>query len=328
MGQDSAIEWTHHTFNPWWGCSKISPGCANCYAEAFDKRVGGEHWGPGVERRTFGEKHWREPLKWNAAAKAGERHRVFCASMADVFEAEAPAGQIERLWSLIRETPHLDWLLLTKRPERIAASLPADWGEGYANVWLGASVEDQPRANERVPHLVRVPAVVRFLSMEPLLGAVDLTQIRMADGAAALALDAEGAPFLNALRGATWWPQGDHGANVPPLSWVIVGGESGAKARPMHPDWARSIRDQCVATGVPFLFKQWGEHVAFFDRDVEDPDWRAIPNLTGSERWLNIAGGHGFHGERVVAVRRAGKKFAGREIDGRTWDEYPTPRCA
>lgn len=266
MGEATSIEWTHHSFSPWWGCTKVSPGCSACYAEAFDKRIGGNHWGPGVERRTFGEKHWNEPKRWNAkAAKLGERHRVFCSSMADVFEAEAPAGQLDRLWPLIRETPHLDWLLLTKRPERIGASLPADWGQGYANVWLGTSVEDQTRAEERIPHLLGVPAVVRFLSMEPLLERVTLNPWLLTE---------HGRRLIGALPG---------------ISWVIVGGESGPRARPMHPDWARSLRDQCVSAGVPFLFKQHGEH-----RDGV----------------------------------RLGKKAAGRELDGRTWDEYPTPRSA
>lgn len=258
MSENSAIEWTHHTFNPWWGCTKVSPGCSACYAEAFDKRVGGAHWGPGVERRTFGEKHWNEPKKWDAkAAKLGERHRVFCSSMADVFDAEAPAGQIERLWPLIRETPHLDWLLLTKRPERIGASLPADWGDGYPNVWLGTSVEDQARAEERIPHLLHVPAVVRFLSMEPLLGAVSLDRwFGLKPGAewepclcAEIAerdrpcLVCEGRQFLGERSG---------------ISWVIVGGESGPKARPFDVQWAIQTIQACKDAGVPVFFKQAG----------------------------------------------------------------------
>lgn len=321
MSENSAIEWTHHTFNPWWGCTKVSPGCSACYAEAFDKRVGGAHWGPGVERRTFGEKHWNEPKKWDAkAAKLGERHRVFCSSMADVFDAEAPAGQIERLWPLIRETPHLDWLLLTKRPERIGASLPADWGDGYPNVWLGTSVEDQTRAAERIHRLTFIPAVVRFLSCEPLLGPIDFER---AEVQASDAIDPE---WRDGRRGTPIVPSalGDEDRSAR-IHWVIVGGESGPKARPMHPDWVRGIRDQCVAAGVAFLFKQWGEHITFYARD-DDPDAAALPKCTARERWLNITGGHGFHGERVVAVRNVGKKAAGRTLDGKIWDEYPTPR--
>ncbi|MCI0671755.1 MAG: phage Gp37/Gp68 family protein, partial [Myxococcaceae bacterium] len=177
MGAETEISWTHSTFNPWWGCTRVSPGCDHCYAESFDRRVGGAHWGKGVPRRTFGDKHWGEPLKWNAAAaKAGERRRVFCASMADVFDAEAPDGALERLWALIRATPALDWLLLTKRPGRIRHSLPADWGDGYPNVWLGTTVEDQERAEQRIPVLLDVPARVHFLSCEPLLGPVDVSR--------------------------------------------------------------------------------------------------------------------------------------------------------
>lgn len=143
MGENSKIEWTHHTFNTWWGCVKVSPACDNCYAESLSKRFG-DHWGPKAEYRTFSDKHWNEPLRWNRAAeKAGERHRVFCASMADVFDNRAPEGARERLWALIRQTPHLDWLLLTKRPQNIAEMLPEDWGDGYPNVWLGVTVENQ-----------------------------------------------------------------------------------------------------------------------------------------------------------------------------------------
>src|SRR5262245_52074261 len=176
MGKDSGIEWTHHTFNPWWGCMKVSPGCEHCYAETFSIRVGKKVWGPKADRRFFGDAHWAEPLKWNAvAARAGERHRVFCASMADVFEDRRELdGHRARLWRLIAATPHLDWLLLTKRPENLARMLPwySHWenrvafepDEPWPNVWLGTTVEDQQRADERIPHLLRSPAAVRFLS--------------------------------------------------------------------------------------------------------------------------------------------------------------------
>lgn len=222
MGQETGISWTHHTFNPWWGCTAISPGCDHCYAETFDKRVGGAHWGKDAPRRLFGDKHWNEPRKWNEAAqKAGERRRVFCASMADVFDADAPEGQLERLWPMIRETPHLDWLLLTKRHGRIARNLPADWGEGYANVWLGVTVDDRRNGLPRVDVLRHIPARVRFLSVEPLLedlGAVDLTGIH----------------------------------------WAIMGGESGPGARVFLEDWARSLIQQCREQGVAPFVKQLG----------------------------------------------------------------------
>ena len=237
MGENSKIEWTHHTFNPWWGCMKVSDGCANCYAETFAKRTGHSIWGPATttQRRTFGDKHWAEPLKWNdEAEKAGERRRVFCASMADVFE-EHPQLHAERmrLWELIQRTPWLDWLLLTKRPENVGWFAPTRWQtDGYpGNVWIGTSVENQAMADKRIPILATIPAAVRFLSCEPLLGPLDL---------------------------ATWFYSMMTDDYSCAIDWVIVGGESGPKARPMSPDWVRSVRDQCNGAGVAFHFKQWG----------------------------------------------------------------------
>ena len=155
MAKDSKIEWTHHTFNPWWGCAKVSPACKHCYAETWAKRVGKELWGAKSPRRFFSDAHWREPLKWNAEALAlGEHRRVFCASMADVFEARAELDPWrDRLWRLIEVTPGLDWLLLTKRPHRIASHAP--WSAWPAHVWLGTTAENQKWADVRVPELVK-----------------------------------------------------------------------------------------------------------------------------------------------------------------------------
>ena len=165
MGYSTGIEWTDHTFNPWWGCSKVSAGCDFCYAETWADRFAYEVWGEGKARRLMGDGYWLEPLKWNAEAqRANRRARVFCASMADVFEVEAPEGQLERLWDLIRRTPWLDWQLLTKRPHRIARSLPKDWGaQGYPNVWLGTSVEDS-RVVKRIQMLTAIPDAVSLKS--------------------------------------------------------------------------------------------------------------------------------------------------------------------
>ena len=227
MGKATAIEWTDHTFNPWWGCTKVSPGCDHCYAEAWARRVGKSVWGHHEPRRFFSEAHWREPRAWNAeAAKAQQRKRVFCASMADVFEdrrdLDAPR---ERLWQLIAETPHLDWQLLTKRPHTVARLAP--WKKNWpSNVWLGTTVEDQERAKLRIPALLRIPAKVRFLSCEPLLGAVDLTALIAKQ---------------------------QHG-----IDWIIAGGESGPGARPMAPVWLRRLRDFCHQRDIAFHFKQWG----------------------------------------------------------------------
>jgi protein gp37 len=240
MSAPKSIPCVHYSFNPWWGCTRLSAGCDHCYAATLDARVGGDHWGPEAARRTFGEKYWARPLKWSAdAAAAGERHRVLCASMADLFDASAPQGQLERLWALIRRTPSLDWLLLTKRPGRIARSLPPDWGDGYPNVWLGVSVEDAPAARSRLPVLGELPAALRFVCCEPLLGPVDLRP----------------------------WAQA--------IDWVIAGGETGPGARPLHPDWAHGLRDQCEEAGIPLFFKAWGAGRA--GRRLDGRAWQQLP---------------------------------------------------
>lgn len=224
MAKNSRIEWTHHTFNPWWGCAKVSPACKHCYAETWAKRVGESLWGARAPRRFFGEKHWSEPLRWNAEAEqAGERRRVFCASMADVFETRAELNPWrDKLWALIESTPSLDWLLLTKRPHNIGVFAP--WTEWPAQVWLGTTAENQHWADIRIPELVKHDASVRFISAEPLLGEIDLT------------------PWLAAGQ----------------LDWVIAGGESGSRARPTKPAWVRRLRDDCAQFDASFHFKQWG----------------------------------------------------------------------
>ena len=224
MARNSKIEWTTHTFNPWWGCVKVSPACKHCYAEAWAKRVGQDVWGAQSGRRFFGDKHWAEPLRWNAvAAAAGERARVFCASMADVFEERSDLdGARARLWGLVEATPQLDWLLLTKRPAAVPRLAP--WGQRWpGNVWLGTTVEDERAARERLPELARVPAAVRFISAEPLLGPVDI------------------GPWAHAV------------------DWVITGGESGPRARPSSPSWFLALLNQCMTASIAFHFKQWGD---------------------------------------------------------------------
>jgi protein gp37 len=227
MGVSTAIAWTDHTFNPWWGCANVSPGCDHCYAEAFAKRVGQDVWGNAAPHRFFGDKHWAEPLKWEG--------RVFCASMADVFQL-SPDLQNERirLWELIDATPQLTWQLLTKRPENVARMVPWHWLDGGwpRNVWLGTTVEDQTRANLRIPRLLSVEGVaVRFLSCEPLLGEVSLIET----------LCKLPAPL--------------HSRD---LGWVIVGGESGPGHRPMDLSHARFLRHECETLDIPFFFKQVG----------------------------------------------------------------------
>jgi protein gp37 len=177
MAKNSQIEWTHHTFNPWWGCAKVSPACDNCYAELWAKRMGHRLWGAKSQRRFFGDAHWREPLVWNEDARAEKkRARVFCASMADVFEKRSDLElERSRLWKLVAATPELDWLLLTKRPQNIGAMVPWSPEDWPRNVWLGTTVENQNFAAQRLPHLLKHKAAVRFLSCEPLLGPIDLS---------------------------------------------------------------------------------------------------------------------------------------------------------
>jgi protein gp37 len=278
MGE-TTIEWTDFTFNPWEGCQKVGPGCDHCYAEARDQRfTGGAHWGPGAPRRLTSDANWKKPLQWNAQAlKTGRRFRVFCASLADVFDNAVYQPWRQRLWHLIRQTPALDWQLLTKRPGNIAAMLPPDWGNGWPHVWLGCTVVNQAEADRDVPKLLSIPARVHFLSVEPMLGRVRLDRVNESIDTfedcgghpdPAWPPDTHDATFLDALRGM--WrgeartPDGarlgftDAGLRHEGgrLNWIICGGESGPRARPMNPDWARSLRDQCQQAGVPFFMKQ------------------------------------------------------------------------
>jgi protein gp37 len=259
----TSIEWTAvqapdgtwvpgYTFNPWWGCVKVSPACLNCYADAFDQRLGGAHWGPDAPFRFFGDEHWDAPRKWNArAAKLGLRLRVFCASMADWLqerpELEAPRA---RLLRLIDETPDLDWLMLSKRPENLATLTPWEIrGGAPRNVMNGTTVQDQKRADERIPVLLAFPSMrpsamgQRFLSCEPLLGPVDLERVRIPD--------VPSPPFhghaLHEYRGFR-----------NRIDWVISGDESGnpSKVRETREAWHASLRDQCAAAGVAFFLKQ------------------------------------------------------------------------
>lgn len=377
----TSIEWTTtigpdgtrhqgYTFNPWWGCWKISPGCEHCYAWMLDRRTGGDNWEKASPRRFFGDAYWAKPLAWDERArKLGVRLKVFCASMADVFEDRPELITTRcRLFSLIHRTTNLDWLLLTKRPEGIrdrlhecatqedqdhgddgrlgindGACLANQWmhGSPMPNAWLGVSVEDQRRADERIPVLLSIPAAVRFLSCEPLLGPVDLHRI---PGTDILEFDCDcpepkGWEFVGdrypERAGGPEDPDdpgwatccrtcGTEGTR-PLIDWVIVGGESGPDARPLHPDWARSLRDQCQSAGVACFFKQWGEWLPFSDPDelafhsdkthvcLVKPDGRVI------RPYAHVDG----PGQQMA---RVGKKAAGRTLDGRTWDEFPQPQ--
>lgn len=259
MGESTKIEWAHHTFNPWIGCTKVGPGCDHCYAEALmDVRRGKAKWGAGQPRVRTAASTWAQPLKWDrACAKAGIRQRVFCASLADVFDNEVVPQWRDDLWRLILDTPNLDWLILTKRIGNVACRTPIMGMP--ANVWLGATIVNQAEADRDIPKLLAVPAAKRFLSMEPLLEPVELDRWFAIHKHWMTADSLPAAPWCPPYPKHWWKHQALVGAGYkPPLDWIIVGGESGQGARPMDPDWARSLRDQCAAAGVPFLFKQWG----------------------------------------------------------------------
>lgn len=307
MSAHTKIAWAHHTFNPWWGCQRVSAACEYCYAETFAKRLGYAVWGPPATtpRRMASAQYWQAPYTWNAAAqRAGERHRVFCASMADVFEDHPDVAEARaQLWQTIDATPFLDWLLLTKRPENLVRFLPpTGTGRLRRNVWLGTTVEHQAAAAARIPHLLVAPAVVHFLSCEPLLGPLDL-----------MSLVFDRRTTMNVLEGVGTQRGGIGGQTTPnvtlahTITWVIAGGESGGPAerrlvepclfcpctlrqdcprcdgtrwqrKPAAVAWARALRDQCQAVSTPFFWKQWG-------------------------------------GPRPTS--------GGRLLDGRTWDEVP-----
>lgn len=246
MGENSKIEWTDHTYNPWWGCSKVSSGCKNCYAEALSDRFHPGAWGETGTRRGQSEKYWAQPLKWDRAAKKeGVRRRVFCGSMCDVFEDRAELQQWrERLWQLIEQAANLDWLLLTKRPENIAGMLPHYWERSpLLNVRIGISAEDQETYEKRFSRLYGLWGFGTFLSYEPSLGPLDLTT--------------RPCRACNTPGDVIAWPcPYCRGRRFEQPDWAIVGSESGPNARPMDLAWARTVRDQCAEAGVAFFMKQ------------------------------------------------------------------------
>ncbi|MEW2474644.1 phage Gp37/Gp68 family protein [Micromonospora gifhornensis] len=315
MSDNSSIEWTEATWNPVTGCTKVSPGCDNCYAETFAERwrgIPGHHFERGFDLVLRPER-LDQPLRW----KRGRR--IFVNSMSDLFHADVPDEFIAKVFAVMAATPQHTYQLLTKRHGRMRSLLNnPEWRSSVfrresvldlrgpardlptwplSNVWVGVSVEDQQRADLRIPALLDTPAAVRWLSMEPLIGPVDLRQSL-----------------------ARWQPgdeqpwTGDRLHTRDVLGWVVVGGESGPKARPMHPGWARDLRDQCTTAGVPFFFKQWGEWAP--------NGWRAIGWLD-PKRERMVGEPVDDLGHREV-MERMGKKRAGRELDGRTWDQYPT----
>lgn len=342
--KDTNIEWCDHTFNPWIGCTKVSPGCANCFAETLmDTRYGRVKWGKGQPRSRTAVANWNQVRKWNRIEDAkmvsheefvsSRRPRVFCASLADWLDDEVPIEWFIDLLDLIRTTPNLDWLLLTKRPqnwnsrlEEVLRTIPTTgislaiaalrcrvqvmlngWANssyvapevGIENYWIGVTAEDQPRADERLAHLAEIPASVKFVSAEPLIGPVILS---------------------GSTADNTWnWLDPKHPRGV---HWVICGGESGHNARPMHPDWARSLRDQCAEAGVPFLFKQWGEWVTCDRGNCEKPLAFIEKDGTDSTEWTIDR----HSADSTAMMARVGKKTAGRLLDGVEHNGFPEAR--
>ena len=366
MSEQTAISWCDSTFNPWIGCTKVSPACDHCYAarqDAFRKWTP-EGWG-GPRRRTS-DALWEKPGRWNAqefvecascgyrcelrhfhavdgpadwtmcpacsgADWHGARRRVFCASLADVFDNQVPDEWREDLFELIRTTPNLDWLLLTKRPQNIVRMVRAHGaiagnGTRYLpdNVRLGTTCEDQQRADINIPALLRTRAELGarslFISIEPMLGPVDLTVDGLVCSTACPWCADHGAdPDTGAVehcRRCEWTGKSDEWG----IDWVICGGESGPQARPMHPDWVRSLRDQCAAASVPFHFKQWGEWAA----DPDDDRGAICKGITSAGEVLHNNADFNAHAGDAELMFRVGTKHAGRLLDGIEHNGVPT----
>ena len=317
MGENSKIEWCDHTFNPAIGCMKVSDGCKFCYAEAEqDKRFGRAEWGPKTRRVRTSPDNWRKPDTWNRKAKAdGVIRSVFCASLSDVGEDHPDWVEPRRdLVAMIERTPNLRWLLLTKRIESFMSVMQnamtvnvEDWFASMGDrVWVGTSIENQDAANERIPEILKMPKwITKFLSMEPLLGPVNSYVTSTFEGFDVV---------TDYLRGTI---SIDGQAHVPcnKVNWVIVGGESGTHARPMHPDWVRSIRNECVDAGTPFLFKQWGE-LAYSGTDNRMPDYVSDWVLIDKSGTLAAF-------PDGATMRRVGKHNSGRLLDGQEWNQFP-----
>ena len=327
MGDTTHIEWTDATWNPVTGCTRVSPGCVNCYIDwAPPFRVEGRHFTDRDGNRshaigaTTGVRLHPDRLDWPLRKRSWRGKRVFVCSLADLFHDDVPDEYIARVFAVMALTPEVTYQVLTKRPARMRALLsspdfhwrvwPWKWAVTYGgivnmaaceavrrpcrlgerhmtplpNVWLGVTVEDQERADLRIPILLDTPAAVRWLSCEPLLGPVNLG------------------------RAVGTYYGGDPREDESGIDWVVAGGESGPGARPMHPDWARSLRDQCRDAGVPFLFKQWGDLVT----EEQAPEDITLPAVS----WRHL-------GDDQPPVWRVGKKRAGRLLDGRTHDGYP-----
>lgn len=325
--REGGIAWTDETWNVLRGCSRMSEGCRNCYAEGMAARFSGPDmpfeglirdgkWNGTVK---LVEDRLTAPLRWKRP------RRVFVTSVSDPFHDSVTDEMLDRIFAVMALAPQHTFQVLTKRPERMREYMEAVYSQdrticrkamdlrgsvsgailasksledGFPNIWFGVSVENQAAAEDRIPHLLTTPAAVRFLSCEPLLGPVDLTKIDVGEDTT-----------INAVDGYGRDPYHGEPVKTHRIDWVIVGGESGPKARPMHPDWARGLRDQCAAAGVPFLFKQFGEY-----RPTEE-----------GEKWVpkSLGGNGSIFTQDGQTMARVGKKAAGRMLDGRLHDQFP-----
>lgn len=337
----SKIEWTDEVWNPTVGCRRVSEGCRNCYAERMAKRLvamGRKEYAGLLDEsgRWSGqvrmlEDRLSQPLRWKRP------RRVFVDSMSDLFHEDVSDDFIRQVFVTMAWCKQHTFMILTKRPERMKEFVSRlEFTEmTRPNVWLGVSVENQRAADERIPHLLETPAAVRFVSCEPLLGPVDLNMgiCPVCGGCGETAGHYFQDDGMDTCDGC-----GGSGKTIDKIDWVICGGESGPGARPMHPDWARSLRDQCQAAHVPFFFKQWGEWLPVAEQYGEDDlmdklDFEAhticlgnLGTVYSEDRGLERVYWCGFQpdpGQNPWFMERVGKKAAGRELDGRTWEEYP-----
>jgi protein gp37 len=331
---DTKIEWTGKTWNPirarnkatgkiGWFCERVSEGCRNCYAEKMNRNT---YFGNGLDYKPaaldqvelfLDEKILEQPLHWRKPTK------VFPCSMTDLFGRWVKDEWIDKIHHVMWRASQHTFQILTKRPDRMLAYMNNPNTPGLkplSNVWLGVSAEDQKTADERIPLLLQTPAAVRWISAEPLLGPIDLTHLC---GSTLNALDGIDLESIGDIRdtGVLGKGQPERG-----IDWVVVGGESGPKSRPMHPDWARSLRERCVAAGIPFFFKQHGDWIGS-DQQMADGGDPVLSECDVHHKWPNGKPSGPPHFGMNYSIR-TGKKAAGRLLDGREWNEFPTPKAA